>query len=154
MGVKNPFNTTRGNGTVWASERKNIDCQRLFCSYRLAQIFMYGFYWSRYFLCQNVEILAGMFYTLSCNKRQRAGVESLSLTHISLVFAVSGEVPQQTRERTELGICGASQKVKNHRQHPLLLQRHTTQHRGPLTDNTGKQERQRTISHSVSQIKH
>lgn len=45
----------------------------------------------------------------------------LSLTHVVLVSAVSGQVPQEASEGTHLLVALCLQEVQHHRQHPLLL---------------------------------
>lgn len=43
------------------------------------------------------------------------------LTHVVLVSAVSGQVPQEASEGTHLLVALCLQEVQHHRQHPLLL---------------------------------
>lgn len=55
-----------------------------------------------------------------------------SLTHVVLVFGVTGEVSEEAGERTQLEIVVGPEEIQNDRQHPTLLQRHTTQDGRPL----------------------
>lgn len=53
-------------------------------------------------------------------------------THVVLVSGVTGQVPQEAGERAQLHVVLGPQQVQDHGQHPLLLQGHAAQHRGPL----------------------
>lgn len=56
------------------------------------------------------------------------------LTHVILVFGVSGHISKEACEGTQLQVVVGAQEVEYHGQHALLLQGHTAQHRSPLQD--------------------
>lgn len=47
---------------------------------------------------------------------------------------MSGQIPKETCERTQLRVVVGAQEVQYHRQHALLLQSHMAEHRSPLQD--------------------
>lgn len=67
-------------------------------------------------------------------------------TEVILVFGMSGQIPEETRERTQLQIVVGTQQVQQHRQHALLLQSHLAQHRSPLQDDKSRNSKMQSFS--------